>query len=198
MAWLSVIVAAIVAVLYYKHSESIFPSNGGRADGSIFNFTVDQVDDGNPVSLSKYSGKKAYLVVNVASQCGLTDRNYAELQQVYEKYSSQGLEILAFPCNNFGGQEPAENLNILSFAREVKQATFPVLGKLECDNGEKTHPLYNFLKSSVSGGLLGSGLKWNFAKFLCDKDGVPVKRYLPISNPLSIEKDIVDLLESQK
>lgn len=100
MAWLSVIVAAIVAVLYYKHSESIFPSNGGRADGSIFNFTVDQVDDGNPVSLSKYSGKKAYLVVNVASQCGLTDRNYAELQQVYEKYRYESL-LLPFGLLTF-------------------------------------------------------------------------------------------------
>jgi glutathione peroxidase len=109
--------------------------------------------------------------------------------------SSKGLEILAFPCNNFGAQEPASKTDILNFAREVKHATFPVLGKLECDNGDKTHPLYKFLKSSLSGGVLGNGLKWNFAKFLCDENGVPVMRYLPISNPLSIEKDIVAILE---
>jgi len=133
--------------------------------------------------------------VNVASQCGLTKRNYAELQEVYEKYSPQGLEILAFPCNNFKQQEPEDNLQILSFARDEKHTTFPVLGKLECDNRENTHPLYQFLKSSLSGGILGSGLKWNFAKFLCDKDGIPVKRYLPIANPLSIEKDIAELLQ---
>lgn len=108
-----------------------------------------------------------------------------------------GLEILAFPCDNFGQQEPEDNNHILSFAREVKQATFPILGKLECDNREKTHPLYVFLKSSLSGGLLGSGLKWNFAKFLCDRDGVPVKRYLPIANPLSLEQDINELLQKE-
>jgi glutathione peroxidase len=111
--------------------------------------------------------------------------------------SSQGLEILAFPCNNFGAQEPASNNDILSFARETKHATFPVLGKLECDNGDKTHPLYKFLKSSLSGGILGNGLKWNFAKFLCDENGVPIKRFLPIANPISIEKDIVDVLEKK-
>ncbi len=76
----------------------------------------------------------------------------------------------------------------------MKHASFPVLGKLECDNKDLTHPLYKFLKSSIDGGILGQGLKWNFAKFLCDANGVPVKRYLPINSPFSLEKDIVDLL----
>lgn len=108
--------------------------------------------------------------------------------------SPEGLEILAFPCNNFGGQEPGTDNEILSYAREVKEATFPILGKLECDNGEKTHPIYNYLKTSLDGGLLGQGLKWNFAKFLVDSEGKPVKRYLPIANPLSLESDIQELL----
>lgn len=109
-------------------------------------------------------------------------------------FSSQGLEILAFPCNNFGGQEPAPNDEILSYARETKHATFPVFGKVECDNGDKTHELYRFLKSSVPGGVLGNGLKWNFAKFLVDADGKPVQRYLPIKAPADLSADIEKLL----
>ncbi len=109
----------------------------------------------------------------------------------------QGLEVLAFPCNNFGKQEPKSNEEICTFARNEKRATFPVLGKLECDRGDRTHPLFSYLMNSLSGGIFGSGLKWNFAKFLCDANGVPVKRYLPIISPWSIEKDIVELLNKK-
>lgn len=108
--------------------------------------------------------------------------------------SDKGLEILAFPCNNFGSQEPGTNDEIQAFAAN-KGAAYPVLGKLECDNGDQTHPIYQYLKGSVSGGLLGAGLKWNFAKFLCDANGVPVQRYIPTTSPLAIENDIVKLLE---
>ena len=110
--------------------------------------------------------------------------------------SSKGLEIMAFPCNNFGGQEPGDNEAISQFAHE-KGATYPVFGKLECENSNSnlTHPLYRYLKSAVPGGMLGQGLKWNFAKFLCDANGVPVKRYLPITAPSKIETDILALLE---
>lgn len=127
----------------------------------------------------------------------MTNQNYLELKQLYEKYSSRGLEILAFPCNNFGGQEPGTNAEILEFARQ-KGASYPIFGKLECDNDPITDPLYKFLKSSLSVGflgLLGRGLKWNFAKFLCDANGVPIKRYLPVNSPLSIEADILALLK---
>lgn len=110
--------------------------------------------------------------------------------------SARGLEILAFPCNNFGGQEPGTNEEVKAFA-EARGATYPLFGKLECDNGEATHPLYQYLKSSLPNGILGGGLKWNFAKFLCDKDGFPVKRYLPISNPRSIVPDIEALLNKE-
>lgn len=110
---------------------------------------------------------------------------------------SDGLEILAFPCNNFGKQEPGTNEEIKKFA-QLKGAEYPVFGKLECENGDITHPLYVFLKESVSGGLLGDGLKWNFAKFLCDQNGTPVKRYFPPQSPLSIEQDILDLIAADK
>lgn len=110
--------------------------------------------------------------------------------------SSQGLEILAFPCNNFGSQEPGTNEEIGLFATEKKGATFPVFGKLECEHTDpaQTHPLYQYLKTSVPAGITGQGLKWNFAKFLCDENGVPIDRYLPITSPFKIEKDIVELL----
>jgi glutathione peroxidase-family protein len=110
-------------------------------------------------------------------------------------FSDKGLEILAFPCNNFGSQEPGTNEEILAFTKS-QGVTFPVIGKLECDNGDKTHPVYQYLKSSVSG-WSGAGLKWNFAKFLCDANGKPVKRYLPVTNPLSIEDDILAVIEGR-
>jgi glutathione peroxidase len=121
----------------------------------------------------------------------LTAQNYAELQTLYEKYNSRGLEILAFPCNQFGKQEPGSNAEVQEFARN-RGATFPVLGKLEV-NGPGEDPLYSYLKSK-KGGLLGSAIKWNFSKFLCT-NGVPVKRYAPTDSPLSFEKDIEAELE---
>lgn len=104
------------------------------------------------------------------------------------------MKILAFPCNNFGSQEPGTNEQIKAFAAN-KGATFSIMGKLECENGEMTHPLYKFLRSSITSYIFGKGLKWNFAKFLCDAEGKPVSRYSPITAPLSIEKDILKLIE---
>ena len=115
---------------------------------------------------------------------------------MYEKYSDD-LEILAFPCNNFGAQEPGTNAEILEFALN-KGAKYPVLGKLECENGDKTAPFYQYLRASIPNGLFGQGLKWNFSKFLCDKNGVPVKRYAPTSSPLTIVGDIEELIKNAK
>lgn len=109
--------------------------------------------------------------------------------------SSKGLEILAFPCNNFGSQEPGSNADILRFATK-KGATFPILGKLECENGDKTHVVYQFLKASVPAGMFGRALKWNFTKFICDANGVPQRRYSPTTSPLSLEKDILAYLKN--
>ncbi|GMY30303.1 probable phospholipid hydroperoxide glutathione peroxidase isoform X2 [Fagus crenata] len=157
---------------------------------SVHDFTVKDAR-GNDVNLSKYKGK-ALLIVNVASQCGLTNSNYTELNQVYEKYKDQGLEILAFPCNQFGAQEPGNNEQILEFACTRFKAEYPIFDKVDV-NGDNATPLYKFLKSS-KGSIFGDKIKWNFSKFLVDKDGKVVDRYAPTTSPLSIEKDVKKLL----
>ncbi|CAN8246437.1 unnamed protein product [Cochlearia groenlandica] len=157
---------------------------------SVYDFTVKDAK-GNEVDLSTYKGK-VLLIVNVASQCGLTNSNYTELAQLYQKYKDHGFEILAFPCNQFGNQEPGSNEEIVQFACTRFKAEYPIFDKVDV-NGDKTAPIYKFLKSS-KGGLFGSGIKWNFAKFLVDKDGTVVDRYAPTTSPLSIEKDLKKLL----
>ncbi|KAL2238212.1 UNVERIFIED_CONTAM: putative phospholipid hydroperoxide glutathione peroxidase [Sesamum indicum] len=147
---------------------------------------------GNDVNLSTYKGK-VLLIVNVASQCGLTNSNYTELTQLYEKYKNQGLEILAFPCNQFGSQEPGTNEEIQEFVCTRFKAEYPVFDKVEV-NGDNAAPIYKYMKS-VKGGLFGDNIKWNFSKFLVNKEGEVVDRYAPTTSPLSIEKDIKKLLE---
>ncbi|KAK3034570.1 hypothetical protein RJ639_033816 [Escallonia herrerae] len=157
---------------------------------SIHEFTVKDAR-GNDVELNKYKGK-VLLIVNVASQCGLTNSNYTELATLYQKYKDQGLEILAFPCNQFGAQEPGSNEEILEFACTRFKAEYPIFDKVDV-NGSNAAPIYKFLKSS-KGGLFGDNIKWNFSKFLVDKDGNVVDRYAPTTSPLSIEKDVKKLL----
>eukprot|EP01018_Ginkgo_biloba_P014215 Gb_38747 [translate_table: standard] len=158
---------------------------------SLHDFSVKDID-ANEVSLSKFKGK-VLLVVNVASRCGLTTSNYSELAHLYEKYKTQGFEILAFPCNQFGGQEPGKNPEIKEFACTRFKAEFPIFDKVDV-NGPSTAPVYKFLKSSKGGGLLGDSIKWNFEKFLVDRDGKVVQRYAPTTSPFQIEKDIQKLL----
>ncbi|KAM0943402.1 putative phospholipid-hydroperoxide glutathione peroxidase [Dioscorea sansibarensis] len=157
---------------------------------SIYDFTVKDID-GKDVSLSKFKGK-VLLIVNVASKCGLTTSNYTELSHVYEKYKNQGFEILAFPCNQFGGQEPGSNSQIKQFACTRFKAEFPIFDKVDV-NGPNTAPVYQFLKSNA-GGFFGDLIKWNFEKFLVDKNGKVVERYQPTTSPFQIEKDIQKLL----
>ncbi|KAI4337233.1 hypothetical protein L6164_015676 [Bauhinia variegata] len=157
---------------------------------TIYDFTVKDID-GKDVSLSKFKGK-VLLVVNVASKCGLTSSNYSELSHIYEKYKTQGFEILAFPCNQFGGQEPGSNPEIKQFACTRFKAEFPIFDKVDV-NGPNTAPVYQFLKSS-KGGFIGDLVKWNFEKFLVDKNGKVVERYPPTTSPFQIEKDIQRLL----
>ncbi|KAL5174249.1 putative phospholipid hydroperoxide glutathione peroxidase [Glycine soja] len=159
---------------------------------SVHDFTVKDAK-GNDINLGDYKGK-VLIIVNVASQCGLTNSNYTELSQLYEKYKQKGLEILAFPCNQFGAQEPGSNEQIQEFVCTRFKAEFPVFDKVDV-NGDKAAPLYKYLKSS-KGGLLGDGIKWNFAKFLVDKEGNVVDRYAPTTSPLSIEKDLLKLLDA--
>ncbi|KAK6129814.1 hypothetical protein DH2020_036448 [Rehmannia glutinosa] len=150
---------------------------------TIHDFTVKDID-GNDVSLSKFKGR-VLLIVNVASKCGLTSSNYSELSHLYEKYKTQGFEILAFPCNQFGGQEPGSNPEIKQFACTRFKAEFPIFDKVDV-NGPNTAPVYQFLKSNA-GGFLGDMVKWNFEKFLVDKNGKVVERYPPTTSPFQIE-----------
>ncbi|XP_058732498.1 probable phospholipid hydroperoxide glutathione peroxidase [Vicia villosa] len=161
-----------------------------KSSKSIYNFTVKDIRK-NDVSLSIYSGK-VLLVVNVASFCGYTETNYKELNELYAKHKNQGFEILAFPCNQFREQEPGTNEEILTFACTRFKAEFPIFHKIDV-NGKNADPLYKYLKKQ-KGGLLRA-IDWNFAKFLVNKQGKVVKRYLHTIDPHKIEKDIVKLLQ---
>uniref|UniRef100_A0A0D6QV60 Glutathione peroxidase n=1 Tax=Araucaria cunninghamii TaxID=56994 RepID=A0A0D6QV60_ARACU len=165
---------------------------GSSSEGhaSVHDFTVKDIR-GNDVNLSIYKGK-ALLIVNVASECGLTTSNYKEMNDLYAKYKDQGLEILAFPCNQFNGQEPGNNEQIAEVACTRFKAEFPIFDKVDV-NGDSAAPIYKFLKSS-KGGLFSDNIQWNFTKFLVDKDGNVVERYAPTTSPLKIEKDIKKLL----
>eukprot|EP01018_Ginkgo_biloba_P034396 Gb_34579 [translate_table: standard] len=164
--------------------------NSSLAQNTVHDFSVKDIR-GNDVDLSIYKGK-VLLIVNVASECGLTTTNYKELNELYPKYKDQGFEILAFPCNQFAGQEPGTNEQIAEVACTRFKAEFPIFDKVEV-NGDNAAPIYKFLKSS-KGGIFGESIKWNFSKFLVDKDGHVVDRYAPTTSPLKIEKDIKKLL----
>ena len=143
------------------------------------------------IDLSIYDGK-TLLIVNVASECGLTF-HYEGLQELYNEYNSQGLEILAFPCNQFGAQEPGTNDEIKFFCTEKYDVTFPIFNKIDV-NGPNEDPLYTFLKNSKRGFLGYKPIEWNFAKFLINGEGDVIKRYLPSTKPNKIEKKIAKLL----
>nr|AFF18778.1 glutathione peroxidase [Dimocarpus longan] len=154
---------------------------------SIHEFIVKD-SRGKDVDLSIYRGK-VLLVVNVASKCGFTDSNYTQLSALYSKYKDKGFEILAFPCNQFLKQEPGSSQEAQEFACTRYKAEYPIFQKVRC-NGPTTAPVYKFLKASKSGGIWGSRIKWNFTKFLVDKDGVVINRYGTATAPLAIEPDI--------
>ncbi|KAL1807962.1 hypothetical protein ACET3Z_024952 [Daucus carota] len=190
----------LLALLFVYFLPYTFPSlsfSATRMDGesdtpkSIYNFTVKDIQ-GNDVPLSNYKGK-VLLVVNVASKCGFTQSNYKELNILYEKYKDQGLEILAFPCNQFGWQEPGTNEEIQDTVCTNFKAEFPIFDKVEV-NGNNAAPLYKFLKAE-KGGLLIDAIKWNFTKFLVNKEGKVMGRYAPSTSPLKIEEDIQKLLQ---
>jgi len=156
---------------------------------SIFDIEAEDID-GNTFQLSKYKGN-VLLIVNVASKCGFTSQ-YEELEILHKKYAAKGLSILAFPCNQFLAQEPGSSQEIKEFCSLSYGVEFDLFSKIDV-NGEKTHPLYNYLKQEA-GGLFGNSIKWNFTKFLLDRQGGVLKRYAPITKPTVIEKEIVKLL----
>lgn len=159
----------------------------------IYEFKVMDSRD-NEVELSKYQNK-VMLIANTASECGFTGQ-YKELQDLYDLYNKDGLEILAFPCNQFGKQESGTNEEIQEFCLINFGLSFRVYAKIDV-NGPNADPLFTYLKSEKKG-LLGKDIKWNFTKFLVDREGNVVKRYAPATNPMKIEKDIKKYLELGK
>ena len=180
---------------------------------SVYDFKVLDVQ-GNEVSLEEYAGN-VLLIINSATQCGFTPQ-YDELQDLYEKYAGEGFYILDFPCNQFGHQAPGTNEEIVSFCDSGFGITFPIFSKIEV-NGDNAIPLFKYLKSQK--GFAGfdpehvlspkldeilteidpnyknnAEIKWNFTKFLIDREGNVVKRFAPADTPESIEKDIAALL----
>ncbi len=146
---------------------------------------------GEEVSLDKYQGK-VMLIVNTASKCGFTPQ-FEGLENLHQELSEQGLAILGFPCNQFGGQDPGADGQIEEFCQLNYGVTFPMFSKIEV-NGDGAHPLFKYLKNEAKGALGSRSIKWNFTKFLIDKDGNVVRRYGSVDKPESIKKDIEKLL----
>lgn len=159
------------------------------APHSVYSFHAKSLD-GNDVDLEKFQGK-VLLIVNVASECGFTPQ-YEGLEALYQKYKNQDFEVLGFPCNQFGNQEPGNADEIKSCSSKFN-VTFPMFEKIEV-NGDNAHPLYKFLKKEKKGALGTEAIKWNFTKFLVDRDGKVVDRFAPQDKPESLEKDIEKLL----
>jgi glutathione peroxidase len=158
---------------------------------SVFDFSA-KLNNGDDKPLADYRGK-VLLIVNTASRCGNTPQ-YKGLEELYRKYSAQGLEILAFPCDQFGHQEPGSDAEIRGFCERHYAVTFPLFSKIEV-NGEGAHPLYKYLKAEAKG-LLTDKIKWNFTKFLVDREGQVLDRFAPMTKPKSIEKDIAKVLKT--
>jgi glutathione peroxidase len=148
---------------------------------------------GEKRSLADYRGK-VLLIVNTASKCGFTPQ-FTGLEEIYEKHKDRGFEILGFPCNQFGKQDPGSNDEIMEFCQLNYGVSFPMFGKIEV-NGAGTDPLYKHLKSEAPGALGTQGIKWNFTKFLVNTEGEVIKRFAPKTTPAQIESELEALLAS--
>jgi glutathione peroxidase len=156
---------------------------------NFYHFTAVTLQ-GKEISMETYRGK-VVLVVNTASKCGLTPQ-YEGLENLYKKYKDKGLEILGFPCNQFGNQEPGTEKDIAEGCLINYGVSFQMFSKIEV-NGSNAHPIYKYLKEELHG-LFGKNIKWNFAKFLIDREGIAVKRFSPTTKPEDLVKDIERLL----
>lgn len=158
---------------------------------SLYSIRVTTID-GSEKQLEEYRGK-VLLVVNVASKCGFTSQ-YEGLEKLYGNFRERGFEVLGFPCNQFGGQEPGDEKSIKAFCELNYGVSFPLFQKVEV-NGENAHPLFQFLKSKCPGALGTEGIKWNFTKFLIDRNGSPVDRFAPTTTPESLAEHVEKLLK---
>ena len=160
--------------------------------------TLPEIDliriDGKVENLADYNGK-TLLIVNVASQCGFTPQ-YRDLQQLYLDFNDKRLEVLAFPCNQFGSQEPGSSIDIQNFCTERFKVTFPIFSKIDV-NGAHEHKIYTYLKKRAPGVLGTTKIKWNFTKFLIDHKNILVKRYAPQTAIIEIRKDIVEIISDE-
>jgi glutathione peroxidase len=160
------------------------------SNGSLYDISAELLD-GSPISLSHFQGS-VLLIVNAASQCGFTPQ-YTALEQLYEQYHDRGFQVLAFPCNQFGAQEPGTAEDITQFCQRNYRVSFPIFSKIEV-NGPGTHPIYRLLKSNRPGLLGTRRIKWNFTKFLIDRSGQVVSRHAPNVDPLQLRPAIEALL----
>jgi glutathione peroxidase len=159
---------------------------------SIYDYKFND-SNSEEVSMADYKGK-VLLIVNTASKCGLTGQ-YEGLENIYKELKEEGLEILGFPCNQFGAQEPGSNSEIQEFCKLQFDIKFPVFDKIDV-NGETAHPLYTYLKAQAPGLLGSKSIKWNFTKFLIDRDGNVIKRFAPTDKPEKIQKEVKKLVLS--
>ncbi|CAM3137059.1 MULTISPECIES: glutathione peroxidase [Sphingomonas] len=156
----------------------------------ISDFTV-KAAEGQAVDMAAYEGR-VLLIVNTASKCGFTPQ-YEGLEALHRRYADQGLTVLGFPCNQFGAQEPGDAAEIANFCSLTYDVSFPVMAKIDV-NGDDAHPLFQWLKAQAPGVLGTKAIKWNFTKFLVDRDGKVVGRYAPTTKPEDLVKDIEGLL----
>ena len=157
---------------------------------TVYDFSATLLS-GEEIPLKKFQGK-VLLIVNTASKCGFTPQ-YSGLEELHKKYAARGFEVLAFPCNQFGGQEPGDAREIKNFCSLTYGVTFPLFSKVNV-NGEDAHPLFSFLKHAKPGLLGSEAIKWNFTKFLVDRDGAVVERYAPLTRPEELQTRIEALL----
>ncbi len=162
----------------------------GNGAGSVYDFAAPLLD-GRTVSLGEFKGR-VLLIVNTASQCGFTPQ-YADLEALYRAHRERGFEVLGFPCNQFGSQEPGSAEEIGTFCERNYGVSFPMFAKVDV-NGESAHPLYRFLRESRPGMFGSERIKWNFTKFLVDRTGRVVDRFAPATKPQEIAARIEELL----
>jgi glutathione peroxidase len=157
---------------------------------NFYDFSIN-TPQGKELKMSDFKGKTV-LVVNTATQCGLTPQ-FTGLEELHQSYNDKGLVVLGFPCNQFGGQEPLENDEMTATCQVNHGVSFQLTEKVDV-NGDNTNSIFKYLKGEL-GGLLGKNIKWNFTKFLISPEGKPVKRYAPTTVPKKLEKDILNLLK---